>query len=137
MELCSNSTTPYNQHIDEVFKQALTQRSDDQGEIFSKVTAASVTRDSHSSLVNSNNSGKKVNNIQKVIEYPSKKNINYHHCYLSRHSSNATTTLSTKSRGIVILARLFLFQVYRSEIGHLIQLEDIDNEEYNREQMSK
>jgi hypothetical protein len=125
MELHCNWTTPYNKNIDEVYQQALLQSDDYQ------TVTTSNTKNSHSTIKKkfaSDNINIRTQNLRE----DSCKPMNYHDCYLARNSSITAKPLPVKSRGIVILARFFLFQIYRSEVGWLIQLENIDNGEYNR-----
>jgi|NOAtaT_6_FD_contig_31_6769227_length_813_multi_3_in_0_out_0_1 hypothetical protein len=128
MELHCNWTTPYNKNIDEVYQQALLQSDDYQ------TVATSNTKSSHSTI-NKSIASDKINSRTQNLREDSCKPMNYRQCYLARNSSITTKPVPVKSRGIVILARFFLFQMYRSEVGRLIQLENIDNEEYNRNSM--
>ena len=128
MELhCNWTTTPFNKNIDAVYKQALIQ-SDDY-----PIETTSNTKNSHT--MKESNPYDKRNSRTQISGEDSDKRLNYHHRYLARNSSNSTIAVPVKSRGIVILARIFLFQIYRSEVGRLIQLENMDNEEYNRKSM--
>jgi hypothetical protein len=128
MELhCNRSTTPFNKNIDAVYKQAFIQSDDYPMETTSNTKNSRIIKES-------NPSDKQGSRTQKSGE-DSFMPLNYHNRYLIRNSSNTTKALPVKSRGIVILARIFLFQIYRSEVGRLIQLENMDDEEYHRKSM--